>query len=183
MQFYPGSERCFVKMFASDGKLRAEGVYEGQKKDSTWKYLGNDGKVRMTEQYNHGILSGITESYYPSGNLSRRWVFHSGIKDGPWIQWFEKGDTMLVANYVEGMLHGNYFTYYQNGKDQISGAYYQDEKDGDWHYYAEDGSLVSVISYDKGTVLNPEELERIYESFIKQLEETEGTIPDPAFDW
>jgi antitoxin component YwqK of YwqJK toxin-antitoxin module len=87
---------------------------------------------------------------------------------------------MLVASYRDGMLHGTYKTFYPGTKSQISGTYFEDVKDGDWNYYSEEGELVTVIRYDKGQVLNPEELEKIYETFIKQLEETEGTIPDPA---
>ncbi|MDA3821159.1 MAG: hypothetical protein PF450_00910, partial [Bacteroidales bacterium] len=46
MNFYPESDRCQVKMYSSSGKVNAIGVYESQKKDSTWKYLGNNGSLR-----------------------------------------------------------------------------------------------------------------------------------------
>ncbi len=183
MDFYPGSDRCFVKMYAKNGKLKARGIYEKQQKDSTWEYLGSNGTVRMIENYSLGELSGITETFYPSGNISRRMHYKSGIRQGPWIQFFENGDTMLVASYQDDQLHGAYNTFYQEARSQISGKYFRDVKDGDWNYYSEEGELVSVIKYDKGKVLNPEELERKYETFIQQLEETEGSIPDPALGW
>ncbi len=179
MDFYQEADRCFAKMYSKNGCVIAKGVYESQEKDSTWIYLGSDGKVRMVENYEVGTLTGPVEYYYPSGSLSQRLHYRSGKKDGPWIKLFENGDTMTVSGYTLGTLHGDYFSYYPGGKISISGQYHNDLKDGDWSYFSEEGELLSVIRYNKGEVLNPEELEKSYERFIKTIEENEGNIPDP----
>ncbi|MEX0980903.1 MAG: toxin-antitoxin system YwqK family antitoxin [Bacteroidales bacterium] len=179
MNFYSESDRCFAEMYSKNGLVIAKGIYESQKKDSTWIYLGSDGNIRMVENYEMGRLDGPVEYYYPSGNLSQRLHYRSGKKEGPWIKFFENSDTMTVASYTIGMLHGDYFSYYPGGKISISGKYHNDLKDGNWSYFSEKGELVSVIKYDKGEVLNPDELEKSYERFIKTIEENEGNIPDP----
>lgn len=180
MDFYPGTDRCYVEMYSKRGKVIAKGVYESQKKDSTWVYLRPDSSVSMVENYNIGELSGPTKNYYPSGNLSQKVHYNSGQKEGPWIRFFESGDTMMTATYRDGKLYGEYLSYYSNGEVSISGSYSRDLKDSDWTYYSEEGNVVSVIKYDQGDVLNPEELEKSYERFIQTIEENTGNFPDPA---
>jgi antitoxin component YwqK of YwqJK toxin-antitoxin module len=180
MNFYPGSDRCHVKMYSKSGKVNAIGVYEAQKKDSTWKYLGSDESVRMIENYKLGVLSGVSESFYPSGNLSRRITYESDKKTGEWHQFFENGDTMLVTYYKEDLLHGKFHSLYPEGKMQISGEYYEDIKDGTWVHFSEEGDSITTLHYDKGKVLNPEVLEKSYESFVKYIEDNLGNFPDPA---
>ena len=179
MDYYPQTDRCFAEVYSKNGRVVAKGIYESQEKDSTWIYLGSDGNIRMVENYEMGTLNGPVEYYYPSGNLSQRLHYRSGKKDGPWIKFFENGDTMTVASYTMGMLHGEFFSYYPGGEISISGKYHNDLKDGNWSYLSEEGELVSVIRYDRGEVLNPDELEKSYERFIKTIEENEGNIPDP----
>jgi len=182
MEFYPGTDRCYVTMYSDNGAVSAKGVYDQQSKDSTWQYLGRNGTVRMVEEYDHGKLDGTTRSFYPSGKISRKISYSDGNKDGPWIQFFENGDTMLVTNYTQDMLNGNYHSYYPGGDIQISGSYYHDQKDGDWKYYSEEGEILTVLRFDRGMLLNPEELAKSYESFIEQIEENAGNIPDPALE-
>lgn len=179
MNFYPGTDRCFAEMYAANGRVIARGVYEAQKKDSSWTYLRHDGSVSMMENYNGGSLSGPAENYYPSGRISQQLHYSSGKKNGPWIRFFENGDTMITASYTEGVLHGSYTSYYSGGSVSISGAYHNDLKDGDWNYFSEEGDILSVIRYNKGDILNPEELEKSYERFIRSIEENTGNIPDP----
>jgi antitoxin component YwqK of YwqJK toxin-antitoxin module len=180
MDFYPGTDRCYAEMYSNGSKVIAKGVYDLQKKDSTWTYLRSDGSVSMIETYNMGKLSGPVKNYYPSGNISQQVQYSSGMKQGPWIRFFENGDTMMTATYQDGKLHDEYLSYYPNGKISISGSYYHDLKDEEWTYFSEEGDVVSVIQYDKGDVLNPEELEKSYERFIQTIEENSGNFPDPA---
>jgi antitoxin component YwqK of YwqJK toxin-antitoxin module len=179
MDYYPGTDRCFAKMFSDRGKVIATGVYESQKKDSVWIYLRSDSSVSMVETYKMGVLSGPTENYYPSGNISQQMYYSSGQKEGSWIRFFESGDTMMSATHRDGMLHGEYLSYYPGGQVSISGSYQRDLKDGEWSYFSEEGEVVSVIKYDQGDVLNPEELEKSYERFIQTIEENTGNFPDP----
>jgi len=178
MNFYPGTDRCFAEIYSTSGHVIARGVYEAQKKDSTWTYLRQDGSVSMVENYNGGTLSGPVENYYPSGRFSQQLHYTDGVKNGPWIRFFENGDTMLMAGYTEGVLHGSYTSYYSGGAVSITGQYHNSLKDSDWSYFSEEGELLSVIRYDKGEILNPEELEKSYERFIQSIEENVGNIPD-----
>ena len=179
MDFYPGTDRCYAEMYSNRGRVIAKGVYESQKKDSTWIYLRSDGSVTMVENYDMDELSGPANNYYPSGNLSQQLHYSSGKKEGPWIRFFESGDTMMTATYLNGRLHGEYRSFYPSGEVSISGSYHRDLKDGDWTYLSEEGEVVSVIQYDQGDVLNPEELEKSYERFIQTIEENSGNFPDP----
>ncbi len=182
MDFYTEQNRCFVKMYSNNGIIRAKGVYNDQKKDSVWLYLGADGKVRLEEVYSMGRLNGVSRSYYQSGNLSRKIRYSDGVKDGSWIQLFESGDTMLITHYKDGMMHGSYEAFYPDGTLQISGSYHRDFKDGDWKYFSEERDTLTVLRYDRGKLLNPEVLKESYESFIERIEENVGNIPDPALD-
>lgn len=180
LNYYRGTDRCAVKMFSPEGNVIALGVYDSQKKDSVWNYLGNDGTVRMIEKYKKGNLTDTTKSFYPSGKLSRIIAYSNNKKDGIWMQYFENGDTMMIASYTDDQLHGDYVAYYPKGKVQISGKYYYDLKDGDWKYYSEEEELLTVLKYNKGEILNPDVLEQSYEKFIKNIEENIGNFPDPA---
>jgi antitoxin component YwqK of YwqJK toxin-antitoxin module len=179
MHFYPGTDRCLAEMYAPNGRIIARGVYEAQKKDSTWTYLRHDGSVSLVENYNGGSLSGPAVNYFPSGSISQQLHYSAGKKSGPWIRFFENGDTLIAAGYTEGKLHGSYTSYYTGGSVSISGTYHNDLKDGEWIYFSEDGEILSVIRYNKGDILNPEELEKSYEKFIRSIEENTGNFPDP----
>ncbi len=180
MNFYPGTNRCFAEMYNMKGEVIARGVYENQKKDSVWNYLRKDGSVSMSEHFNQGTLSGPVVNYYPSGNISQQLHYTGGTKNGPWIRFFENGDTMMVSTYTNGVLHGSYTSFYPGGTISISGTYHNDLKDGDWSYFSEEGEKLSVIRYDKGDLLNPEEMEKSYENFIRKIEENTGNITDPG---
>lgn len=171
LYFYKNNDRCLVKMYSSAGTVEAEGIYDAKVKDSVWNYYGVDEGLRMTEEYKMGKLDGSTRSFYPSGNLSMTVHYNDGQKNGTWARFFDGGDTMMVSTYINDQLYGGFRTYFPDGKLQADGKYYKDLKDGDWSYFNEDGELVTMIKYDKGEVLNPEELEKNYEKFIKELDD------------
>lgn len=86
---------------------------------------------------------------------------------------------MMRILYKNGKLEGEYNVY--NSKEQIliQGQYKNNKREGKWLYYKENGHIENELIYVNGIAENQEELERLEDEQIRQLEQNKGKIEDP----
>lgn len=183
IQQFEKVEKSTAQYFYENGALAAEGRYLGKEKDGTWSYYSYYEKVlRLTEPYNNGKLNGEVKKYHDGGKVAEVVMWVEGVRQGEWKQFYENGSVSMYATYVNDVRSGLYKSFYIDGRIQTEGAYRNDVPDGDWIYYNEDGSEKMRLKYQKGELLNKEQLEKMEQDFLNELEKNAGRIPEPSED-
>ena len=181
MEFEEDGKTAFAKIFYNNGELAAEGSYNNRLKQGEWKYYSfYDRTLTHSENYEKGQKHGVSTVYYPNGKVSQTILFKNDEKDGVWAQYFETGRLYLKGMFREGKLNGGYIQYHPNGITHIQGIYADDKRDGEWVLYDEKGEQVVKFDYVMGIAENQDELDKIQEEFLKQLEKNIGKIKEPS---
>jgi len=179
MLFEPDGRRSHVRLFYTNGKAAAEGIYADQLKDSVWTYFSElDGSVRIRESYSMGKLHGISQSYYPDGDISEEVEWKQNVKHGLWKQYYQNGEARLSSQFENGMLQGSYEVYYSDGTIEIRGSYLDNRSHGTWRFYDESGEEVYAIDYVYGSPADTEKYNKwVQDSLIKKY----NTPIEPEF--
>jgi antitoxin component YwqK of YwqJK toxin-antitoxin module len=79
-------EGAYKKYYKGGKTTQEEGVYVNDKKDGlvTWFYNDKKHTKSLTSTYKNGVLDGVSEKFYPSGNLKARVEYKNGEKQGEW---------------------------------------------------------------------------------------------------
>ena len=155
--YYPGGEikaktrysdngiTAHTKMYYENGNLLAEGKYVNRKKDSVWNYYSEpEGNLIATEEYDHGVLTGESISYFAeTGKILEIFHYKNGLRNGPYKKYFPDGKLMTEGYYENDTLEGEFVTYYPGGQIQVRGTYSNGLQKGNWEYFDEKGNLLT----------------------------------------
>ena len=147
---YHSPERSLSKSYYPDGTLMAVGMYDNQRKDSTWVLYDLYGSKISEDNYVQGKRYGYWRKYFADGKLMQEKYYENDLESGTIKQYFSSGILYREAIYVEGGLEGEATFYHENGLLKSEGKYYHDAKTGVWKTYDEDGQLIDERRYVKG---------------------------------
>jgi len=142
-----------AEVFTRKGILMAKGKFVDQKKDSTWVYFNDYGKISQKETYFEGNKSGLEETYYPNGQVASRVEYINGIENGKFVMFYSNGNIENEGEYLNGQFNGNYIYYYDNKKKMYEGMYELGKKNKLWVYYHSDGLIKMFIHYKMGITI------------------------------
>ncbi len=161
--FYPDSKlktvskisargrRAETVSYFPNGKKMAVGNYLDEKKDSIWQFFSETtGTVVSAETYQHGLINGLSQVFYPDGVLSELQHYKNGVKDGLWEQFYLDGKLKLRGAWQAGEKAGAFRTFYNSGQPMIVGQYSFGHQDGTWIYYDEKSAITKKEFYDMG---------------------------------
>lgn len=140
---------CYSKQYNEKKQLEAEGIYNNQKKDSTWTYYGLKGQLVSREDYNMGELDGAVIVYYLDGSLAEKTLYKEGKKNGVQIQKYADGKKRFSGVYLNDKLHGEVVYYNQNGRPFYKGEYVSGLRNGTW-LKIENGRVVVIEKFRRG---------------------------------
>lgn len=155
-----------AKHYHANGNLMASGCYQGQLKDSTWSYFGDDAKLRKVERYLVGQLHGEQVAYYPDGSVAERENRAKGVLEGASKSWFANGKLRSEATYVKDEPEGKMVFYFPNGTKEIEGFMVNGDRDGTWYYFNDDGSLQLQMLYSKGQLMKERKENGVFKEYF-----------------
>lgn len=176
--FYDNSKYSSVKMYNTAERVIGRGRYCDQNKDSIWIFYLDNGMQIAQEEYNNGILHGISKTfYYPSGNLHEIIPYKDGKKHGLYEKYYSDGRIRMRATYCDGLMCDTMKLYYPSGRIESEIPYKNDLRNGVEINYSESGKVTSTIPYDNGRCTDPAiELKKSKE--LEEIEKLKGTFPD-----
>lgn len=134
--FLQENDRIKVSFFSVDGVLQSEGFMKGEERVGRWFYYHPDGKsVMLEENYEEGLLEGVSTTYYKSGKITETKNFNKGVLEGSFKRFSYEGVLLDDLFYKNGKLNGEANYYDINGNLVRSGVYENDEKVGNWRYF------------------------------------------------
>lgn len=180
MVFEKRNDVSRVKLFSENGKMIAEGKYNGRLKDSVWNYYSSfDGSLTMRESFLYGKRNGTSSRFYSNGKPSEILEWENDFEHGKWEQYYENGDLRLECSYNQGNRDGNFRSFYPGGKLSITGEYKNGLMNGIWTYYKENGDKDYEAEYIDGKMLPNEAYDRKTEEFSRKILEIVKDFPEP----
>jgi antitoxin component YwqK of YwqJK toxin-antitoxin module len=102
----------YYRLYSKDHKVMSEGTFiiENEKnvQDGRWTRYFDNGKVRLTGYFNHGMPVGTWQEYYNTGTLKQ--LYNYALITQEW-------------NGVSTCISGSYQEYYPDGKLKVNGYY------------------------------------------------------------
>ena len=142
--FSEGSDIAKVRYFYDDGNLQSEGMMNGINRIGKWTYYNTDGKTIVSEEnYENGLLNGISITYFSEGKKAQTATFKNGELHGNFLRYSSEGIILDDLQYENGKLHGPAKYYNVAGKLVRKGNYENDLKVGNWEYF-ENGEPTTV---------------------------------------
>ena len=135
-------ENGFVK---SEKKLRT-----GRPHGQTVVYFDGTKTPRLKKTYENGKLSGVRQTFFPSGKIQKEETFKFNLLTGPIRTYYESGALESTAEYRSNRRQGPFTSYHPNGKIKEQGEYAADKKHKEWKVYDENGGLVSSTMFRAG---------------------------------
>lgn len=92
----------------SDGTVRVRhSVDEAGKRHGLFEQFDRDGQIEHRAHYQHGVLHGVVEEFWPAGaGLRLRSTYRAGVLDGAFESRTEDGSMVRSGRYADGVLHG-----------------------------------------------------------------------------
>lgn len=135
-----GEKDGFWKEYYDDGKLKAEGRYEKDRRIGEWKFYHKNGKLEQIGTYNDdGRYDGRWKWYYNDGDLLREESYYNGLADGLMTEYDEDGQIVAEGEYIEGLENGYWI--YDYGDIRMEGEYVDGLRNGEWKHYYSNGQL------------------------------------------
>lgn len=115
-------------------KLKCEGAYKDGRKDGTFKWYDDEGRVKEEKSYKGGKLDGAHKTYYPTGAVEREVNYRDGKQDGKELSYDFDGTLRRDHTYKDGKQVGKQFTFLEGTYELYETAYYNEygQKDGDY---------------------------------------------------
>ncbi|OFX22783.1 MAG: hypothetical protein A2041_01875 [Bacteroidetes bacterium GWA2_31_9b] len=180
MNYKTGSDKIFSIFYYPNKNKQAEGYYIGKLKDSIWNYYSEEGTLLNCVPFLSDIKTGTEIKYYNTGKVFEKFEWINGLEDGKHLRYYENGNVMIRSTYVNGILNGIYASYTIDNKPIITGVYKNNLRDGIWIIYDETGREKQRINYIDGVAENQEELDKLEQYEIDQLEKNKGLYSDPS---
>jgi uncharacterized protein len=121
------------KEYYDDGKLKAEGRYDKDKKIGDWKFYHRSGTLEQEGSYAEGKPEGAWKWYYEDGQLLRDESYYKGLLDGEMTEYDREGNVITKGEYIEGKEDGPW--YYKIASAEVEGNYADGMRSGEWKYY------------------------------------------------
>ena len=128
------------------------------------------------------IKNGTEIKYYNSGKIFEKYEWIKGVQDRKYLRYYENGNVMIRSTYLKGILNGIYASYTIDNKPIVTGNYDNNLREGIWIFYDETGREKQKINYIDGVAENQEELDKLEQYEIDQLEKNKGNISEPTED-
>lgn len=138
--------------FYEEGKLKAQGNYKNQQKDSIWTYYSLAEFKISEELYVNGKKQGKVTNFFQDGKVAEEKEFVNDFEDGEWIQYYEDGKIRMKSTYIQGSLEGKTYYYDRGGKKMIEGNFYHDVRHGAWMFFDEQGEITKKEIYLNGNL-------------------------------
>ncbi|MCD6069334.1 MAG: hypothetical protein K0S33_4160 [Bacteroidetes bacterium] len=172
---------AYATLYFMTGKMQAKGKYVNEKKDSTWTFYDESGKLLSQETYKEGKKNGKSIVYYPNGEVSEERSYKMDVEDGSYKMYFEGKKLKGEGTYENGKLVGKNAYYYPNGTSAAIGYYTKSgQKNGVWLYKDAEGKVTSKDVYDNGKLLNAKEAEEFIKKNKSKPEEEDKTKTTPG---
>jgi antitoxin component YwqK of YwqJK toxin-antitoxin module len=171
--FLNGKKNGYVKTFSETGNLISIEKYVNDSLQKEAPELTpklevrneyyEDGSIKKTGTYLHGLAEGIHKEYsrdgkitgakiYKEGNLiGEGLIDEAGNQQGHWIEYHPNGKIKAEGIYTNGLRTGEWLFYHPNGKIEQKGTY--DSKgrpQGLWRWYYESGNILREENYLNG---------------------------------
>lgn len=164
-EFYDNGKKTRTKIYYKSGGLKAEGIFNNEKKDGLWKYY-NEEKILISEEfYLNQKKHGTWKDYYIKGSLSMERNWENGMENGLWKEYFENGNLKAEKTYKAGKLEGLVTYYYPDGTKSMQGKYINSKKNGEWLFYLPDGNIKLREEYKEGIVIKYKKENGLFEEF------------------
>jgi antitoxin component YwqK of YwqJK toxin-antitoxin module len=125
-----------AEFFTEKGVLQSKGDMEGKERIGKWLFYNTDGKTILSEEnYENGLLYGVSKIFFKSGELAEVLHYKSGKLEGNAKRFSDEGVLLEELNYSNGKLNGLATFYDTKGNIIYTGMYENDEKIGEWKYY------------------------------------------------
>jgi antitoxin component YwqK of YwqJK toxin-antitoxin module len=154
----------YAVAYHRNGQKMAEGLYNDQRKDSTWTYYDEAGVLTQREQFELGTQTGRQITYYENGAVAEIIEFQNGVEHGLWLRKWSDGKQRTNGTFEAGHLEGDCKYFDEAGKLIAKGKYHNGLKHESW-YYIENGEVVRMEVYRYGKL----ESETVYKD--EQTEE------------
>lgn len=172
-------QKTKANLYNESAQLIAQGNFIQSKKDSVWVYFDKNKNIRASEAFDKGIKNGKSIYYFKNGKTAETINFLNDKRNGAWKRFFENGKPYLEANYSSGNLNGITQSYYSNGLIEYGGSYKNNQRDGNWDFYSNKGELLFSIEYKNGIASNQDELDKIQQAKLKEMEKKKAHLIDP----
>lgn len=144
--------RCSSVQFDDQGRLMAEGVYQGELKDSVWTMYSFEGKLISKETYRLGVLHGTQTTFHTNGRVAEEGSCENGKKKGLWTRTTEEGQKLSAVNYLDDLPEGEAVYWDGQGQKVASGSYVRG-LESDWWVFYEEGRPKERVRYRAGKEL------------------------------
>lgn len=111
-----GQKKLMARLLAGQADI-------DEKAFSTWSFDGvctawdDQGSKTATFSYQHGLLHGPSETFYPTGELERSTPYENGLKEGLETTYSKTGTILEQISYHNNVRHGPAFGTFSNGKE------------------------------------------------------------------
>ncbi|MDP2388552.1 MAG: toxin-antitoxin system YwqK family antitoxin [Bacteroidota bacterium] len=160
MDFRNGGKVGYSSMFYMTGVIQAKGKYVDEKKDSTWNFYDEGGKILSVENYSAGKRNGKSTIYFLNGLVSEEKSYKMDQLDGLYKEYYESKKVRRERNYVNGKQVGKEVVYFPNGVVELIGVYNKAGKmHGVWITSDKTGKQLIKAVYDNGKRLSGKKAE------------------------
>ena len=163
IEYYPSGKVKMKEQVAANGidatvqELGEDGLVKFEKRmrsvrphGLTVVYFEGSKIPRLKETYENGKLSGVRQSFYPSGKIQKEETYKFNLLTGPVKTYYESGAVESITEYRSNRRQGPYISYHANGKVKEQGEFAADKKHKEWKLFDEGGGLVSATIFKAG---------------------------------
>lgn len=142
------------KSYWETGKLRSTFSLEsGVKHGEEVLYADRDGKVRVARQaWKMGVLHGLAETFYESGELATRVPFVNGLAEGPEEHFYKDGKPKFRVQRVADMRQGTAESFDEEGRKRAEVPYVNDVVEGTEKRFHPGGELAGTYPWVRGKI-------------------------------
>ncbi len=159
-QIIEGKRQGFVKIYNDDGSLMREfSEIDGKKHGKDILYYSDDAlrfsdlpqdreepMPKLMIEWRQGSITGIVETWYPTGKIESRREMKQNERDGISMCWYPDGSVMLVEEYEKGILKKG--RYHKRGDTSPYSSINKGK--GTATLFDQDGHIVERVEYIDG---------------------------------
>lgn len=179
LQYDPTGSRVNARLFDTDGRLRASGLYVDQKKEGLWQFLSKNDLPLFRINYRNGLVHGDAWRYNVSGEPFEKTHWNNQVLDGEQLVFHDNGKIQVKMNYRSGLMDGAYELFTSEGNRELTGQYLENLKSGRWTFYKDNGQPDYYLDYERGKLLNPGILDARQRESFENYEKNRRQLLDP----
>ncbi len=177
-----GQKKLFARVLAGQADID-DTAFPSWSFDSLCQSWDDQGALTATFIYQHGVLHGPSETFYPTGERESITLYEHGIKEGLATTYSTTGAIIEQISYHQNARHGKAFGLYSNGS-QAWEEEFQDDLLITASYYSLAGDLISSVInregirsvFEEDHLISQEEIHRGRPEGWTTLFESDGRI-------